>query len=143
MMKYDLIFYISKKTSYCEKAVRKSLNKIGGEAHRITSAVTPVALGEEVTHSLKICPLTVIVGGFSSFDDDNLSTVLSRVFSNSPLTLDNMRRLTSPSGAQGYIVRYKTQILLALPDSPPDITAMCSEELLNFIREKTAPEEEQ
>ena len=126
-MKYNLIFYISKKTSYCEKAVRKALSMIGGEAHQITCAVTPVALGEEVTHSLKICPLTVIVGGFGSMEDDNLATVLSRVFSNSSLTLESMRKLKAQSGAQGYIIRYKTQILLALPDSPQDISEMFSE----------------
>ena len=140
-MKYNLIFYISKKTSYCEKAVKKALASIGGEVHRVTGATTPVALGEEVAGSLKICPLTVIVGGFNSMDDDNLATVLSRVFSNSALTLENMRKLSSDSGKEGYIIRYKTQILLALPDSPEDIEAMCSEELLDFIKEKTGTQE--
>jgi len=139
-MKYDLIFYLSKKTSYCEKALKKALKEIGGEAYHITSATTPVALGEEVAHSLKLCPLTVIIGGFNSDDDDNLATVLSRVFSNSKLTLSNMRRLNCDSGAQGYIVRDKNQILLALPDNPGDITQMCGEKLLNYIAEKTAPE---
>ena len=135
-MKYDLIFYISKKTSYCEKAVRRALCTIGGEVHRITCAVTPVALGEEVAHSLKLCPLTVIVGGFGSMEDDNLATVLSRVFSNSALTLDNMRKLRAEGGAEGYIIRYKTQILLALPDSPRDIEEMLSDKLLQYIEEK-------
>lgn len=138
-MKYNLIFYIAKKTSYCEKAVRRALGAIGGEVHRITGATSPVALGEEVSRSLKICPLTVIVGGFNSMDDDNLETVLSRVFSNSALTLDNMRKLSAKSGADGYIVRYKSQILLALPDSPEDIEEMCSEELLAYIGDKISP----
>ena len=142
-MKYNLIFYIAKKTSYCERAVRKSLNQIGGETHEIVAATTPVALGEEVSRSLKICPLTVIVGGFNSIDDDNLTTVLSRVFSNSALTLENMRKLTTDSGAVGYIVRDKSQILLALPDDPEAITTMCSEELLGYIKEKLDPKTEQ
>lgn len=138
-MKYNLIFYISKKTSYCERAVRKALQKIDGEVHQIIGVTTPVALGEEVTHSLKICPLTVIVGGFNSMDDDNLATVLSRVFSKSPLSLENMRKLTSQNGTDGYIIRYKTQILLALPDSPEDIESMFSEELLSYIESKLTP----
>ena len=141
-MKYNLIFYIAKKTSYCEKAVRRALSAVGGEAHQITGATTPVALGEEVSRSLKICPLTIIVGGFNSMDDDNLATVLSRVFSNSPLTLDNMRKLSAKSGAEGYIIRYKTQILLALPDSPEDIEEMCSQVLLAYIREKLGVNQE-
>ena len=135
-MKYDLIFYISKKTSYCEKAIRKALASIGGEPHRIVRAVTPTELGAQVTGSLKICPLAVIIGGLSSDYDDNLANVLSRVFSNSTLTLENMRKLSADSGCAGYIVRCKSQILLALPDSPEDITQMCSEELLEFIKDK-------
>ena len=135
-MKYDLIFYISKKTSYCEKAVVKALRDIGGEPHRITAATDPTALGELVSKGLKTCPLTVIIGGFNSDDDDNIETVLSRVFSKSALTLENMRKLSTESGKEGYIIRYKTQVLLALPDSPEDIAAMCSESLLSYIGEK-------
>lgn len=142
IMKYNLIFYISKKTSYCERAVRKALQKIDGEVHQIIGVTTPIALGEEVTHSLRICPLTVIVGGFNSMDDDNLATVLSRVFSKSPLSLENMRKLTSQNGTEGYIIRYKTQILLALPDSPEDIESMFSEELLSYISDKLSPKTE-
>lgn len=142
-MKYNLIFYLSKKTSYCEKAIRKALNTVGGEPHRIAAAVEPTALGEEVIRSLKACPLTVIIGGFNSDEDDNIETVLSRVFSKSPLTLENMRKLSVPGGREGYIIRCKTQILLALPDSPEDITQMCSEELLAFISEKLNPESEE
>ena len=135
-MKYDLIFYISKKTSYCERAVRKSLKSIGGEAHRVVGATTPIELGEEVSHSLRICPMAIIIGGLGSDYDDNLATVLSRVFSNSSLTLDNMRRLSSQSGAVGYIIRYRSQILLALPDSPEDIEELFSGELLSYIGDK-------
>lgn len=133
-MKYHLIFYLSKKTSYCEKAVKHALAAIGGEAHSVVGAVTPVALGEEVGRGLRTCPLTVIVGGLGSDDDDNLATVLSRVFSNSTLTLENMRKLKADSGEIGYIVRYKNQILIALPDSPQGIEGMLSGELLEFIK---------
>ena len=138
-MKYHLIFYISKKTSYSEKAVKKRLNTIGGEAHRIVNATTPALLGEEVGRGLRTCPLTVIVGGLGSVGDDNLATVLSRVFSNSSLSLNNMRRLTNGNGATGYVIRYKNQILLALPDSPEDIGELCSDGLLSYISEKTTP----
>lgn len=139
-MKYNLIFYLSKKTSYCEKTLKKALSPIGGEAHLITSATTPVDLGTQVSRSLRICPLTVIIGGFNSFEDDNLRVVLSRVFSNSKLTLDNMRKLSTESGNEGYIVRDRNQILLAFPDSPDDITEMCGEELLDYIGSKLSKE---
>ena len=135
-MKYDLIFYIAKKTGYCEKRLRASFKGISAEVNRIVSATSPSALGDEAVHSLRLCPLVVIVGGLRSRDDDNLATVLSRVFSNSTLTLENMRRITAASGTQGYIVRCKGQILLALPDDPEDIASILSDDLLQYIREK-------
>lgn len=135
-MKYDLIFYIAKKTGYCEKRIRRVLSAIEGEPHRIVSATNPSLLGEEVTHSLRLCPLVVIIGGLRSMDDDNLATVLSRVFSLSGIPLSNMRRLSAESGAEGYIIRYKSQMILALPDSPDDIEDMLSEDVLAYIKEK-------
>ena len=139
-MKYDLIFYISKKTSYCERAARRALGKIDAEPHRIVGATTPTELGAEVSHSLRICPMAVIIGGLGSDYDDNLATVLSRVFSNSSLTLENMRKLKSADGDEGYIIRYRSQILLALPDSPDAVEELCTDELLSFIKDKLDPE---
>ena len=139
-MKYDLIFYLAKKTAYCEKRIRALLGGIGAEPNRIVSATSPSSLGDEVVHSLRLCPLAVITGGLSTPGDDNLATVLSRVFSNSALTLENMRKITAASGTQGYIVRCKNQVLLALPDDPEDITSILSPDLLEYIKEKVTAE---
>lgn len=135
-MKYDLIFYISKKTGYCEKRLKRLLGAIGCEPHRVVSAITPPTLGEAVTDSLRVCQLAVIIGGLRSPDDDNLATVLSRVFSLAGVSLKHMRKLSSDSGAEGYIIRYKSQMILALPDDPEDIEAMLTEDVLQYIGEK-------
>ena len=135
-MKYDLIFYIAKKTGYCEKRLRAVMRTIGAEPNRIVGAVSPSALGEEAVHSLRLCSLVIIVGGLRSLEDDNLATVLSRVFSNSTLTLENMRKITAESGSEGYIIRCRSQMLLALPDEPDDIESILSPNLLAYIQEK-------
>jgi len=134
-MKYDVIFYIAKKTGYCEKRLRTELKRVGAEPHRIVGATSPSTLGEEVTHSLRICQLVVIIGGLRSMEDDNLATVLSRAFSNSGLSLSNMRRMTAGS-AVGYAIRYRSQMIIALPDDPDAIEALMSDELLRYIKEK-------
>lgn len=134
-MKYDLIFYIAKKTGYCEKRLRRILKTAGCDTNRIVSATSPSMLGEEVTHSLRLCRLAVIVGGLRSMEDDNLATVLSRVFSLAGISLSNMRKLTA-SDKEGYVIRYKNQMILALPDEPDAIEAMLSQELLDYIKDK-------
>ena len=135
-MNYDLIFYLSKRTGYCEKQLRRAFLRIGAEPSRITAATAPTALGEEVMLSLRRCPLAVIVGGLSSPDDDNLATVLSRALSTSGLTLSNMRRLVTDSGQTGYVIRYKNQAILALPDDPQALEELLSDDLLRYLKEK-------
>lgn len=136
-MKYDLTFYIAKKTGYCEKRLKRIMMAIGFEPNRIVSATSPTMLGEEVTHSLRLCRLAVIIGGLHSPDDDNLATVLSRVFSvASGISLKNMRKLPLSSGVEGYIIRYKTQMILALPDNPDDIEQMLTGDVLDYISQK-------
>ena len=139
-MKYDLIFYISKKTGYCEKRLKRIMGAIEAEPRRIISATSPETLGEEVSRGLKVCPIVIIIGGLRSPDDDNLATVLSRVLSNSTLTLDNTRKITSDKGSQGYVIRCKNQMLLALPDDPDEIESIISPDLLRYIKEKIAAE---
>ncbi len=132
-MKYDILFYLSKKTGYCEKRVKKAFEKIDFDIRTVNSSVTPVNLGEQVCDSLKYCNVVVIIGGLYLNDDDNLSVVLSRVMSSSGLTLSNMRKLNCDN-QNGYIIRYKNQVILALPDNPKAVESMLSDELLNYIK---------
>lgn len=136
-MKYDLIFYIAKKTGYCEKRLKQIMMPIGLEPNRIVNATSPTMLGEEVVHSLRLCRLAVIVGGLRSPDDDNLATVLSRVFSVAPgISLRNMRKISCLNGSEGYIIRCKSQMILALPDNPDEIEEMLSHNVLEYISQK-------
>ena len=80
-MKYDILFYKSRKTSYCEKAVKSKLSKINFEKNRVISRIAPVNLGETLCESLKLCNYVVVVGAFSKNDSENLVTVLSRALS--------------------------------------------------------------
>ena len=139
-MKYDLIFYIAKKTGYCEKRLKRIMAGVGLEPNRIVSATSPTHLGEEVTHSLRLCRLTVIIGGLRSPYDDNLETVLSRVFSIAGIPLKNMRKLpakgASGDSSVGYLIRCKSQMIMALPDDPDLIEQILTGDILDYLRAK-------
>lgn len=132
-MKYDVLFYKSRKTSYCEKALKKRLSKIDMSANRIIASVAPTKLGETLCESLRLCNCVVIIGGFSINDDENLTTVLSRAISNSGLNLSNTRKL---KGAiyDGYIIKYNKQVIIALPDNPSEIEFLLNDNFLEYIR---------
>ncbi len=132
-MKYDILFYKSRKTSYCEKAVKNRLKKIDFEKNRVISRIAPVNLGETLCESLKLCNCVVIVGAFSKNDSENLVTVLSRALSTSSLTLDNVKKLKGVI-TDGYIIRYGKQIVLAMPDNPSEIEYLLSDAFLEYLK---------
>ena len=132
-MKYDILFYKSRKTSYCEKAVKNRLKKIDFEKNRVISRIAPVNLGETLCESLKLCNCVVIVGAFSKNDSENLVTVLSRALSTSSLTLNNVKKLKGVI-TDGYIIRYGKQIVLAMPDNPSEIEYLLSDAFLEYLK---------
>ena len=132
-MKYDILFYKSRKTSYCEKALKRKLSEISMTNNRIIAQVTPMNLGETLCESLTLCNLVVIVGGFSKNDDENLLTVLSRALSSAGLTLSNVRKLKG-AFVDGYIIKYNKQVILALPDNPSEIEFLLSDTFLDYLK---------
>lgn len=132
-MKYDVLFYKSRKTSYCEKALKNKLSTIDMSENRVIASVAPTRLGETLCESLTLCNCVVIIGGFSVNDSENLSTVLSRALSNSGLNLKNTRKL---KGAiyDGYIIKYNKQMIIALPDNPNEIEFLLNDSFLEYLR---------
>lgn len=132
-MKYDLLFYKSRKTSYCEKALKQRLSEINMSANRVIASVAPTMLGQTLCESLRLCNCVVIIGGFSKSDSENLVTVLSRALSNSGLTLSNTRKLKGAI-TDGYIIKYNKQIIIALPDNPSEIEFLLNDSFLEYLK---------
>ncbi|MBQ0098567.1 MAG: hypothetical protein KBS62_06515 [Oscillospiraceae bacterium] len=124
---------MSRKTSNCEKRIEQYLKPIGFEENRVLSCTTPLDLGEILCKSLTLCHICIIVGGLDHNSDENISTVLSRVFSNAGISLQNVRKLQSESGQTGYLVRYKSQAIIVFPDSPDDIETMLDNKLAEYL----------
>lgn len=132
-MKYDILFYKSRKTSYCEKALRAKLSCADMSVNRVIASVAPTKLGETLCESLRLCNLVVIIGGFSKNDSENLVTVLSRAMSNSSLTLSNIRKLKGAI-TDGYIIKCNKQMIIALPDNPQEIEFLLSDSFLEYLK---------
>lgn len=140
-MKYDILFYKSRKTSYCEKALKAKLSTIDMSVNRIIASVAPTKLGETLCESLTLCNCVVVIGGFSVNDSENLVTVLSRAMSNAGLKLKNTRKL---KGAiyDGYIIKYNKQMIIALPDNPNEIEFILNDRFLEYLKSVYPSQEE-
>lgn len=131
-MTYDIIFYMSRKTSYCEKRIRKQLSKIDFKENRALSCSNDTTLGIYTCESLKLNNMVVLIGGLNESGNENTAVILSRVLSSTGITLNHVKKLRSKNNT-GYVITYKKQVLLSLPDSPDDIEEMLSDRFLEKL----------
>ncbi|MBQ8796115.1 MAG: hypothetical protein IJZ54_06800 [Clostridia bacterium] len=133
-MKSNLVFYLARKTSYCEKALKKTLSQINIELNNICASTTPIMLGEKLTDALSTCNLVFIIGGLGFSGENRLSDVLSRALATSKVQITDVKKLSNPVGKNcGYLIRSGRQLLVALPDNPEELKAMLSQELKAYI----------
>lgn len=135
-MKCNLVFYLARKTSYCEKALKKALADIDSELHIVCASTTPLMLGEKLTEALKTCNLVFIIGGLGFSGENRLSDVLSRALATTKVKIGDVRKLSNSVGKNcGYFIRSGNQLIVALPDNPEELTAMLSPQLKAYIAE--------
>lgn len=137
-MKCFLIYYYAKKTALCEKAIKNELAGCGVEIMKILGAADPEYLGNMLTDGLSHCNLVIIVGGLNSSDDISLEKILSAALEKAGGTIENVRKL--PFGKNkdkfGYIIEKGSQCIVALPDSPENISELFSDPLSKYFEEK-------
>lgn len=134
-MKCDLIFYLARRTSYCEKALKKQLEELGMSLNTVTASTTPLMLGEKLITSLGRCNLVFIIGGLGFSGKNGLSEVLSKALSATKVTPSDIKRLRNELGKQyGYLIRCGNQMIIALPDKPEELSQMFSPALVANIK---------
>ncbi len=134
-MKSDLIFYLARRTSYCEKALKKELSTLGIGLNLVAASTTAVMLGEKLTESFSRCNLVFIIGGLGFSGKNGLTEVLSKALSTTSVSVRDIRKLRNPQGRQyGYLIRCGNQMIVAFPDKPEELSLMFSEELKDYIR---------
>ena len=134
-MKCDLIFYLARRTSYCEKALRKQLEELTLGINQVTASTTPVMLGEKLIESLNRCNLVFIIGGLGFTGKNGLSEVLSKALSATKVNPSDIKKLRNDLGKQyGYLIRCGNQMIVALPDKPDELSSMFTPALVSFIK---------
>lgn len=133
-MKSNLVFYLARKTSYCEKALKKTLSAISIELNSVCASTNPLMLGEKLTEALSTCNLVFIIGGLGFSGENRLSDVLSRALATSKVQITDVKKLANPVGKNcGYLIRSGRQLIVALPDNPEELKEMLSEDLKAYI----------
>lgn len=131
-MNCSIIYYSARKTSFCEKVLKKAFSELELNLSSAVFATKREELGEELTKAFKGADTVFTVGGLE-FDDSRSARdlVSSAAKDNAP---DLCRRLKNNAGDDGYLLRAGKQLLIMLPDEPEQIEEIMRGPVAAYIK---------
>ena len=128
----ELIFYAARKTSLCERSLRKSFSELDLIADEAKFAANCKTLGELVVSSLKTNDIVFVTGGLDIGGDTDSPSVFARALADNPPK--EMKRLKNSSGSDGYVFATESQAIILLPDDPQQIENIMNGALRGFLK---------
>ena len=128
----ELIFYAARKTSLCERSLRKSFSELDLIADEAKFAANCKTLGELVVSSLKTNDIVFVTGGLDIGGESDSPSVFARAFADNPQL--EMKRLKNSSGSDGYVFASDSQAIILLPDDPQQIENIMNGALRGFLK---------
>lgn len=128
----ELIFYAARKTSLCERSLRKSFSELDLIADEAKFAANCKTLGELVVSSLKTNDIVFVTGGLDIGGDTDSPSVFARALADNPPK--EMKRLKNSSGSDGYVFATESQAIILLPDDPQQIESIMNGALRGFLK---------
>lgn len=131
-MNCSIIYYAARKTSWCEKALRRSFHEMGLTVSSAVFTTGSEKLGEELIRAFAASDVVFTVGGLDFNDGRSICEIISQAAAGSRPQL--CRRLRGSGGSDGYLLRAGRQLLVMLPDEPAQIEAMTRGALTAYVR---------
>lgn len=131
-MNCSIIYYSARKTSFCEKVLKKSFPDLGLNLSMAVFATKREALGEELAKAFNNTDTVFTVGGLGFDDRRSVRDLVSNASKDSEPDL--CRRLKNDGGDDGYMLRAGKQLLVMLPDEPEQIEEIMRGPLAAYIK---------
>ncbi len=131
-MDCSIVFYSARKTSFCERALKKSFPQLDLALSGGSFATDARTLGAQLIEAFCKCDLTFIIGGLNFTDHRSVRKIISRAVVDS--TIDECKKLKNESGEDGYVLRAQNQLLIMLPDEPEQIEAIMQGPINGYIK---------
>ena len=132
MVECKTIFYSARKTSLCERALKKSFSELDLDMNDISFAADRGSLCNVLTDSFGECNIVFVIGGLGFGDERDVKKIVSRLIKSS--CVDDCKKLKNPTGDDGYVVRADSQMLVLLPDEPEHIEAIMQGAITGYIK---------
>ena len=132
MVECKTIFYSARKTSLCERALKKSFSELDLDVSDISFAADRGSLFNALTEAFGECNIVFVIGGLGFGDERDVKKIVSRLIKSS--CVDDCKKLKNPTGDDGYVVRADSQMLVLLPDEPEQIEAIMQGAITGYIK---------
>ena len=132
MVECKTIFYSARKTSLCERALKKSFSELDLVMSDISFAADRGSLCNTLTVAFGECNIVFVIGGLGFGDERDVKNIVSRLIKSS--CVDDCKKLKNPTGDDGYVVRADSQMLVLLPDEPEQIEAIMQGAITGYIK---------
>ncbi len=127
-----LIFYSARKTSACERSLKKSFSELDISVSGVTFAVDNMEVGMQITAGFEICNVIFVIGGLSIDGKKGIKSIISRALGKA--NVDECKKLHSSVGEDGYVIRAGRQLLILLPDEPARIEEIMQGPVSRYIQ---------
>lgn len=132
MVECKTVFYSARKTSLCERALKKSFSEIELDMSDISFAADRESLCNALTEAFTECNIVFVIGGLGFGDERDVKSIVSRLIKSS--CVDDCKKLKNPMGDDGYVIRADSQMLVLLPDEPEQIEAIMQGAITGYIK---------
>ena len=132
MVECRTVFYLARKTSLCERALKKSFSEIELDMSDISFAADRGSLCNALTEAFTECNIVFVIGGLGFGDERDVKSIVSRLIKSS--CVDDCKKLKNHTGDDGYIIRADSQLLVLLPDEPEQIEAIMQGAITGYIK---------
>lgn len=130
-MNCEIVFYNANKTALCEAKIKNSFSELELFLRGTSFTNEPSALCKKINTAFEKSDICFVVGNLSD-DSDSAKNVLSKALSDVELDETKKLRLLNKDG---FVFRFRKQILILLPDSPNEIENTLSGALGRYIKD--------
>lgn len=132
MVECKTVFYSARKTSLCERALKKSFSELDLDMGNVSFAADKGSLYNVLTEAFGECNIVFVIGGLGFGDERDIKNIVSRLIKSS--CVDDCKKLKNPLGDDGCVVRAQHQLLVLLPDEPEQIEAIMQGAIAGYIK---------
>lgn len=132
MVECKTVFYSARKTSLCERALKKSFSELDLDMGNVSFTADKGSLCNVLTEAFGECNIVFVIGGLGFGDERDIKNIVSRLIKSS--CVDDCKKLKNPLGDDGCVVRAQHQLLVLLPDEPEQIEAIMQGAIAGYIK---------